>query len=65
MFETALTDGSESESEETWDERSPEERGVLHMPPPRDKEVLHTPPPRERGVLQTPPPSVRGSLRLE
>lgn len=61
MFETALTDGRDSE--ETWDWRSPEERGVLHMPPPRDREVLHTPPPR--GALQTPPPIDRGSLRLE
>lgn len=63
MFDTALTDGRDIE--EMWDVRSPEEKGVLHMPPPRDKEGLQTPPPRERGVLQTPPPSVRGSLRLE
>lgn len=62
VFETALADGRDSE--ETWDWRSPEERGVLHMPPPReDREVLHTPPPR--GALQTPPPIDRGSLRLE
>lgn len=62
MFAAALTAGRESD--DTWDWRSPEESGVLHIPPPRDREVLHTPPPRERGVLHTPPPRVRGSLRL-
>lgn len=63
MFETVLTGGRESE--ETWDGKSPEERGVLHMPPPRDKEVLHTSPPSERAVLQTLSLNVGGSLRLE